>query len=416
MDQHDLSKATFSRRGFLTGLSTAAAGGVIAAASPAAQAHANSTEPNADSSPFLREQKHAFYGAHQAGISTPGQAHLNLIAFTVRNGVDVKGVQRLLRLWTEDAARLTQGKTPLGDLEPEMVVTPANLTITCGFGARFFDIIGKSDLRPSWLGPLPKFKRDALQKEWGEADIVLQICSDDPLTLSHATRHMIRAGIDYVSTRWFQQGFLHANGGLEQGETPRNLFGLKDGTINPASESEYDDIVWIDSGPKWAKGGSCMVVRRITMNLDTWEILDRQSREIAFGRTLDTGAPLSGGDEFTQADFEKSDHLGLPMIDPLSHMARSAPPEDKPNQKLRRRAYNYDLAPEMGSETTSNAGLVFICFQKDPLEQFVPIQQRLDEADRLNQWISHIGSAVFFCPPGVGKGHDEYWGAGIFEA
>lgn len=411
MDHDDLSKATVSRRGFLTGLSTVTAGSLIAANAATSNAQAESEQ-----SAFLQEKRHDFEGAHQAGIATPGQAHLNLIAFTIRNGVDARGVQRLLRLWTEDAARLTQGKVPLGDLEPEMVITPANLTITCGFGARFFDVIGKADIRPKWLGPLPKFSRDELQKEWGEADIVLQICCDDPLTLSHATRHMIRAGIDYASTKWFQQGFLHAKGGLKEGETPRNLFGLKDGTVNPSSDSEYDDIVWIDSGPKWAHGGSCMVVRRITMNLDTWEILDRGSREIAFGRKLDSGAPLSGGDEFAAADFDKSDHLGLPMIDPLSHMARSAPPADDPNQKLRRRAYNFDHAPEAGSEMTSNSGLVFICFQKDPLKQFVPIQQRLDEADRLNQWISHIGSAVFFCPPGVGKGNDEFWGAGLFEA
>lgn len=414
MDQQDLSKFTVSRRGFLTGLSTAAAGSVFAAGPAAGSA----AQPAAEDTPAanLRNERHEFTGVHQAGIATPGQAHLNLVAFTVRNGIDAAGVQRLLRLWTEDAERLTQGQTPLGDLEPEMVITPANLTITCGFGARLFDIIGKTDKRPAWLGPLPKFSRDELQNEWGEADIVLQLCCDDPLTLAHATRHMIRSGIDYAATKWLQQGFLHAAGGLEEGETPRNLFGLKDGTINPHSDTEYDDIVWIDEGPKWSHGGTCMVVRRISMNMDTWEILDRGSREIAFGRKLDSGAPLSGGDEFTAADFEKSDDLGLPMIDPLSHMARSAPPEDEPNQKLRRRAYNYDLPPDPGSEVSSNSGLVFICFQKDPLKQFVPIQERLDEADRLNQWIIHIGSAVFYCPPGVGEGRDKYWGAGLFEA
>jgi iron-dependent peroxidase len=63
--------------------------------------------------------------------------------------------------------------------------------------------------------------------------------------------------------------------------------------------------------------------------------------------------------------------------------------------------------------------LVFICFQKDPREQFIPIQERLDEGDRINQWTTHIGSAVFFCPPGVdeaGGDRGKYWGAGLFDA
>ena len=79
-----------------------------------------------------------FDGPHQAGIATPGQALLNLVAFTVRADVDREGIRRLLKLWTDDARRLCAGHTPLGDLEPEMVTVPANMTITCGFGSKFF--------------------------------------------------------------------------------------------------------------------------------------------------------------------------------------------------------------------------------------------------------------------------------------
>ena len=55
---------------------------------------------------------------------------------------------------------------------------------------------------------------------------------------------------------------------------------------------------------------------------------------------------------------------------------------------------------------------MFICFQKNPLRQFDPIQQRLDSADRLNEWITHIGSAVFAVPRGTADG--EYWGQDLF--
>lgn len=161
-----------------------------------------------------------------------------------------------------------------------------------------------------------------------------------------------------------------------------------------------------------------MVVRRIAMNLDEWEILDRTSREVSVGRTLDSGAPLTGGDEFTDPNFEARDSYGLPVIDPASHMARSRAPEAHPEQVILRRSFNYDLPPDPTSEELSNAGLVFICFQKNPDKQFTPIQQRLDDHDRLNQWITHIGSAVFFIPPGTNPDDphsDDFWGAGLLK-
>ena len=43
----------------------------------------------------------------------------------------------------------------------------------------------------------------------------------------------------------------------------------------------------------------------------------------------------------------------------------------------------------------------------------------LNDNDRLNTWITHIGSAVFAVPPGtseVGAGKDQYWGASLLES
>lgn len=161
-----------------------------------------------------------------------------------------------------------------------------------------------------------------------------------------------------------------------------------------------------------------MVIRRIRMNLDTWEKLDRASRENAMGRKLDSGAPLTGTEEHDDPDFAARDKFGLPVIDPTSHMARARNPLDKPQQKLLRRPFSYELPPEPGDGQLSNSGLIFICFQQDPREQFIPIQSRLDEVDRLNEWITHIGSSVWAIPPGTdveGKGRDEYWGQSLLE-
>ncbi|MBZ8177910.1 Dyp-type peroxidase [Corynebacterium sp. 3HC-13] len=423
-----------SRRGFLTGVSIAAGGAALVATASHTH-HAQAEEgrgptPTDTASGELASQTIPFDGVNQAGIAEPEQAHLNLLGLEIKPGLGLKDMKRLMRSWTEDMRRLTQGQNPLGSLEPELASSPANLTVTCGYGPRFFDVIGAADKRPAWLKPLPAYSTDKLENRWGQTDIVLQVCCDDPVTLAFAVRHLLRSSIDYVKVTWLQQGFMNADGSLAEGSTPRNLFGQKDGTINPRTSEELQQHVWINDGPTWQKNGSCMVVRRIFMNLDTWELLDRNSREVAIGRTLDSGAPLSGGEEFDPIDTKATDRVGLPIIDPMSHAARAKAPQNKPEQVIKRRPYTYNLPPDPAvaqamarpddkAAIISNVGLVFICFQQDPLHQFHPIQQRLSEGDRLNQWITHIGSAVYFIPPGVsadGKDGDRYWGAGLLES
>jgi deferrochelatase/peroxidase EfeB len=50
------------------------------------------------------------------------------------------------------------------------------------------------------------------------------------------------------------------------------------------------------------------------------------------------------------------------------------------------------------------AGQLFICFQRDPRVQFIPMQTRLALNDLLNEHTKHIGSAIFACPPGARRG------------
>lgn len=404
-----------SRRGFLLGASTVASTSMLAAC---ADERAGHTDPDAppgvpsnsepDSQP-LQQAIVEFDGPHQAGIATATQASLNLIGFNLKNGVGKDGINRLMRLWTEDARELAGGRTPLGSLEPEMNEWPANLTFTVGFGERVFDIAAP-EAKPDWLHDIPAMSRDQLRDEWGQTDMALQICADDPVMCAWAMRHMTRAAADYLDTAWVQQGFMNAYAAIPQGQTPRNLFGQIDGTVNPYEEDEYNEQVWA------ADGSTSLVVRRIAMHLDEWEMLDRTSREEAVGRTLADGAPLTGGDEFTEPDMDAIDGYGLPVIDRNSHMARSRPPADHPEQRFKRRPYNYNLPPEPGSGEMSNAGLIFIAFQKDPDLQFTPVLERLDEADRLNEWITHIGSSVYWVPPGTGaEGGDAYWGQSVLS-
>ena len=81
------------------------------------------------------------------------------------------------------------------------------------------------------------------------------------------------------------------------------------------------------------------------------------------------------------------------------------------NSKILRRGYSYVNGVH---EVTGqfDTGLLFISYQKDP-EQFIKIQNSLGADDKLNEYITHIGSGIFACFPGVKEG--EYIGQKLFE-
>ena len=354
-----------------------------------------------------------FYGPRQAGITTAPQSHAAFVGFDIVPRATRTEVQGVLRAWSQDAARLTQGHAGLADLEPELAADPARLTVTIGLGPGFFDAIGMPDKRPEWLQQLPAFPQiDQLEDRWSEGDLLLQICADDPLIVAHAAR-ILASGVRGVARqKWAQRGFRKAVGTDPSGRTQRNLFGQIDGTVNPTPEGDmdFDQILYSDgSDQRWMRGGSALVLRRIRMTMDTWEEIDRNSRELSVGRTLDTGAPLTGTAEHDPADFEAIDDVGLPVIPPESHMARAR--QLNRGEAMLRRPYNYDDPPEGGE--ISNTGLLFTAYMADPVRTYIPVQQRLAEQDALNMWTVPIGSAVFAIPPGAPEG--GYVGQQLFE-
>nr|WP_296763597.1 Dyp-type peroxidase [Rhodococcus sp. (in: high G+C Gram-positive bacteria)] len=331
-----------------------------------------------------------FHGKHQAGISTPPQAHGTFVGLDLMPGARRADVVAVLRMWTTDAARLTQGSPALADTEPELAADPAGLTITVGLGRGAFEAAGVE----SPVDALPAFGIDRLESAWSDGDLLLQICADDPVPAAHALRVLTKNVRSMASIRWVQRGFRSARGSKSAGTTMRNLMGQVDGTVNPDPALDFDALVW---NPE---GGTSMIVRRIAVEMDTWDELDRGGREFAVGRTLDTGAPLTGVSEHDEADFDATDRFGVPVISPASHIARARHTHD--GERFFRRAYNYDEAPIAGA--TSNSGLIFAAYQRDIESQFVPVQRRLDEHDALNEWTTPIGSAVFAIPRGVAEG------------
>lgn len=351
-----------------------------------------------------------FHGEHQAGIETPAPASATLLALDLHEDVDRDGIVRMLRLLTDDAARLTQGRGALADTEPELAAEPASLTVTVGFGPRLMERAERTP--PAWLAPLPAYDIDDLEDDLSGGDLLLQIAAEDPLTVSHAARMLLKDARSFAAVRWVQRGFRRSPGTQAPGTTMRNLFGQFDGSANPELGSDhFAHVVWIDEGP--FAGGTSMVVRRIRMDLDGWDRADRTAREQATGTRMSDGAPLSGGTESSLADFEQVSDNGFAVIPEFSHLRRARGVDDGEHQEIYRRPYNYDVAPPAGSSAISESGQLFVAFQADLAGQFLPIQRRLAELDLLNEWTTPIGSAVFAIPPGCAEG--EYLGQSVLE-
>ncbi len=387
-----------SRRRLLLG-GAAALGTVAAAGTGAAIASANTPPPPPEDA--VGQATEPFHGRHQAGVATAPQAVGVLLAFDLAQGAERVDAERLMRLWTTDAQRLTQGHGTLADLEPELAAAPARLTVTVGFGPDFFDKVGLVAARPTWLRQMPPLPVDRLEPRWSGGDLLVQVGGDDPLAVAHAQRALVRSAHPFATVRWVQSGFTRAAGAVPAGTTPRNLMGQVDGTANP---TRLDEVVWVSDGPDWLVGGTGMVLRRIRMVLDTWDALDRGQREQVIGRRLDNGAPLTGTEETDPPDFSAVGQDGLLVIPEFAHIRLAH--SDSSSQTFLRRPWSYDDG--VLADGSPDVGLLFAAYAADLTTQFVPVQRRLAESDLLNTWTTPVGSAVFALPRGCAPG--EYLG------
>src|ERR1700722_2688582 len=363
-----------------------------------------------------------FYGPHQAGIATPAQDRLAFGSLNVVAGASRADLRDLLREWTAAAARMAQGKL-IGEASSpyappvdtgEAVGSPVSrLTITLGYGPALFDhrfgLAGRKPAAPAQLPPLPN---ENLDPACTGGDLCLQACSDDPLVAFHAVRNLARLGMGVVEHNWMELGFGRTSTTTTAQATPRNLLGFKDGTRNIKAEQTrlMNNYVWVggESDQPWLRGGSYLIARKIRIFVENWDRDSLADQENVIGRAKISGAPLSGGTEFTSPDFAARNPAGQPAIPAGAHI-RLASPEHNGGTRILRRGYSFTegIDPQAG---TLLGGLFFIAFMKNPA-QFIRLQQVL-AADALNEYIHHTGSAVFACPPGLHPG--RHWGDGLF--
>ncbi|WP_048716053.1 iron uptake transporter deferrochelatase/peroxidase subunit [Streptococcus sp. 343_SSPC] len=350
------------------------------------------------------QEEISFYGKHQAGITTPMQKNIYFVVLDLRT-TDKNELIQLFKDWTDYSQKLVNGELvkkdgsnallPPSDTGETVGLNPYRLTLTFGVSASFLTKLGLEKKRPKLFRDLPAFPKEQLREQYTGGDIVIQACADDEQVAFHAVRNLIRKGRNKVTMKWSQSGFAAIG---DRMETPRNLFGFKDGTANVTTEKDFDKVVWADS-QDWMKNGSYMAVRRIIMHLETWDRTNLQEQENTFGRYKESGAPFGKQNEFDEVD------LSLLPVD--SHV-RLAKEVDLP---ILRRSYSYSdgIDPKTGQ---FDAGLLFIAFQKDP-DRFVKIQTNLGADDKMNEYVTHIGSGLFACFGGVKEG--GYIGQDLFE-
>ena len=229
----------------------------------------------------------------------------------------------------------------------------------------------------------------------------------------HAIRNLARIGFGTVSVRWSQLGFGRTSTTSTSQSTPRNLFGFKDGTANVKAEEAdaLDEHVWVDGADDqaWLAGGSYLVARRINMRIETWDRQSLGDQEMFVGRTKGAGAPLSGGTELTEPDFEMGGSNDQPIIPTDAHV-RIVHPDANNGARMLRRGYNFvDGSDALGG---LDAGLFFIAYVRDPRTQFIPMQLAMSRQDALMEYLKFTSSAIFAVPPGAGPG--EYVGQSLF--
>ena len=445
-----------TRRGFLTraaGLAAVAGSTLVTDAGTRALAKGDDA-----ASVTLDAQIEPFWGKNQGGIVTPTQGHTYFAALdlTTTKRAEIVG---LLKAWTNAAGRLASGKpiepfqkteiaynydtttttttvttsdepastaVSLPDSGEAHDLPPARLTVTFGFGAGLFekdgnDRYGLAKHRPEALVDLPHFAGDELVAEQTGGDLSIQACADDPQIAFHAVRQLVRLADDVAQVRWAQTGFM-PNFGPNQ--TPRNLMGFKDGTNNPSitDVDTMDKFVWVGSeGPGWMQGGSYLVVRRIRVALEHWDRSKIDFQEQTFGRHKATGAPIGKDSEHAPLDLEATDKDGNYIIAENAHV-RLATAATNEGAQILRRPYSYNDGVNFTAERWPpwrqgieyDAGLFFICYQRDPRTGFIKIFDNMAKLDMLNQFVTHVGGGLFACPGGIAPG--EYIGQRLFDS
>jgi deferrochelatase/peroxidase EfeB len=423
-DEYDVAEP--SRRRLLKGVG--ALGGALALAGGCPVAHAAKPQSAPGTlSPDARMETQPFYGQHQAGILTPQQASMMLVAFDVLAS-DKSELERLFRLLTQRIAFLTTGGLAPDTQNPRLppmdsgilgaYIAPDNLTMTVSLGASLFDDrFGLAAQKPKSLQKMVRFPNDSLDAALCHGDLLIQICANTQDTVIHALRDLIKHTPDLLSVRWKREGFISDHAARSKGkETPVNLLGFKDGTANPNSQDAplMDKVVWVtadQSEPAWTVGGSYQAVRIIQFHVEFWDRTPLKEQQTIFGRDKHSGAPLGMKNEHDAPDYASDPDGETIALDSHIRLANPRTKETESNLMMRR-GYSYSLGVTNSGQL--DMGLLFVCYQHDLEQGFLTVQKRLN-GEALEEYVKPIGGGYFFALPGV-RDKNGWLAQGLLEA
>lgn len=361
----DLARRGFLRRAGLLGAGVAAGGFALGGGGYLAGRDNRPDQTGALSTPGPDPGNTVpFYGPHQAGIIDRAPAHLRFTSYDLVHTPAAQAREQLataLKQLTAAVAAMTAGRWIPAQTDVARGLGPARLTVTVGLGARAITAAGQPV--PGPLAPIPDFPGERLDPARSGGDLGIQVCADDLMVVASVTAAVTSVLAGRARPRWTQTGFLPRDqNSTDPAGTPRNLLGQLDGTDNPTG-ARRELAVW-DTGADtpWMAGGSYLVCRRIRMLFTAWQRLDTDAKQAVVGRTLDTGAPLSGGSEHSVPDFTADPGPALAI--PAHAHVRLTHPANNAGATMLRRGYSYDdgLRPD----GTRDAGLFFQAFQPTP--------------------------------------------------
>ncbi|MBC0853112.1 MULTISPECIES: iron uptake transporter deferrochelatase/peroxidase subunit [Pantoea] len=377
--------------------------------------------------PNARQQRQPFYGVHQAGIITPQQAAMMLVAFDVLTS-DRRELQRLFQLLTQRIAFLTAGGKAPAVVNPQLPpmdsgilgaeIAPDNLTITVSVGNALFDgRFGLAALKPAKLQPMTRFPNDSLDASQCHGDLLLQICANTQDTVIHALRDIIKHTPDLLGVRWRREGFISDHAARSAGkETPINLLGFKDGTANPDTHNHalMDKLLWVTEDqhePAWARNGSYQAVRLIRFHVEMWDRTPLGEQQTIFGREKLSGAPLGMKNEHDVPDYRNDPDGQIIALDAHIRLANPRTPATESSLMLRR---GYSYSSGVSASGQLEMGLLFVCYQHDLELGFLTVQNRLN-GEALEEYIRPFGGGYFFVLPGV-VNENHYLGQSLLES
>ncbi|MET7298948.1 Dyp-type peroxidase [Embleya sp. NPDC005575] len=329
-----------------------------------------------------------FHGPRQAGVTGLQLPATHILSFDVpptTAGADRETLRNILTALTHTLSTAAAGTLP----DPRLHTgEPTRLACAVGVGPALAARLALNV--PAELADLPSFPGDRLDPARSNGDVLLQLCAADRWTLTIVAELATAAAQSAGAVpRWTQSGFLpHTPPGI----TPRNLFGLKDGTANPDDPTAQR---WVWGPPGAHEHGTTLVFRRIHMDVAGFAAVPEDHQNRMIGRRATDGVPLTGTAEHDDPDIYAKHPDGSYIIPVSAHVRLSSPRLDA-GARMLRRSYNYDDGP-------NDRGLLFCAYMRDP-SLFTRVQTRLSARDALNPFLEHRASAVAYILPGIPQG------------